>query len=160
MASSKPPPNAKPLTAAITGVDKFSIKSKRFFCPLAANFFPSFTEKSENSEISAPATNAFSPLPVNIIAFIFLSFCNSLKTSCNSPMVFLFSAFNLFGRLIVTIAVDATFSIKIVSYDIVVVFVFLYIFFRELYTKHGPFTRLRCKFNSPFICFHDILDHT
>ena len=33
MANSKPPPKAKPFTAAITGLPKLSIRSKRIFCP-------------------------------------------------------------------------------------------------------------------------------
>ena len=69
MASSRPPPNAKPLIAAITGLEKFSIKLNSSSCPLAANFPPLSTVKFANSEISAPATNAFSPLPVIAITF-------------------------------------------------------------------------------------------
>ncbi len=85
MANSKPPPSAKPLTAAITGVFKFSTKSNNNSCPFAANFPPSLTLKSANSLISAPATKAFSPLPVMIITLVAL-FCYLavLKASCNS----------------------------------------------------------------------------
>lgn len=90
--------------AAITGVDKFSIKSKREACPLAARASPSSLVKWANSEISAPATNAFSPLPVRIITFTFLSAFKELIALCNSSIVSLFNALSLEGRFIVTTA--------------------------------------------------------
>ena len=101
IANSKPPPSANPLTAAITGVLKFSIKSNNISCPFFANFVPSFTLKSANSEISAPATKAFSPLPVKIITRISSSSSALSNASCNSLIVARFNAFNFDGLLIV-----------------------------------------------------------
>ena len=39
-ANSKPPPKAKPLMAAITGLEDCAIRSKTVFCPLRDNIFP------------------------------------------------------------------------------------------------------------------------
>ena len=65
--------------------------------------------KWANSEMSAPATNAFSPLPVSIIAFIFKSLSSKSKALCSSYIVTLFKAFNFFGLLIVICAKAAVF---------------------------------------------------
>lgn len=50
----------------MTGLGEFSIKSNTDSWPFAANCWPCSIEKLENSEISAPATNAFGPSPVII----------------------------------------------------------------------------------------------
>ena len=84
MANSKPPPKANPLIAAMTGVVKFSTKSNKSSWPFAANLAPSPTLKSANSLISAPATKAFSPLPVIIITLVSLLASASANASCNS----------------------------------------------------------------------------
>jgi hypothetical protein len=69
IASSSPPPKAKPLTAAITGLENFSIKLNNDSCPFLAKSSPSFLEKLANSLISAPATNALFPSPLKITSF-------------------------------------------------------------------------------------------
>ena len=66
-------------------INKFlSTKSNKISCPKAANCAPSSIEKCANSEISAPATKAFSPDPVRIIALIVASASNCARASCNS----------------------------------------------------------------------------
>ena len=55
------------------GTGEFSIKLKTDSCPIALNSLPSSIEKLANSAISAPATNAFSPSPVNKIDLTFTS---------------------------------------------------------------------------------------
>ena len=57
---------------------------KRMFCPFLANSSAAEVPKSENSLMSAPATKDFSPLPVRMIARIFLSASNSENASLNS----------------------------------------------------------------------------
>jgi hypothetical protein len=65
MANSFPPPSANPFTAAITGFGQFSM-ARNTMCPSALNLVPCSTLKSANSAMSAPAANAFLPLPVRI----------------------------------------------------------------------------------------------
>ena len=115
MANSKPPPRAKPFTAAITGVLRFSTKSNNNSCPLAASLPPSLILKSANSLISAPATKAFSPLPVIIITLVSLDLSASAKALCNSSIVTLFKAFNLLGRFTVIVVIPFENSDKIFS---------------------------------------------
>ena len=73
-----------PLTAAMTGIFKFSTKSNNNSCPCAANCAPSSTEKFANSEISAPATKAFSPSPVIIITLTSLLLSRASKALWSS----------------------------------------------------------------------------
>ena len=54
--------------------------------------------------MSAPATNAFSPLPVTIIAFTSLFTFASLNASCTSLIVAMLSECNYDGLLIVMVA--------------------------------------------------------
>jgi hypothetical protein len=58
MASSKPPPNAKPFTAAMTGLVMFSILLNKVFCPFLASSSAFSCPKSLNSLMSA-ATKIF-----------------------------------------------------------------------------------------------------
>ena len=69
MANSQPPPNANPFTAAIIGLVLFSIFEK-ISCPLLDKLIASVLVKSENAAMSAPATNAFGPVPVIIADLI------------------------------------------------------------------------------------------
>ena len=94
IASSRPPPKAKPLTAAITGLEKFSIKLNNDSCPFLAKSSPSFLEKLANSLISAPATNALFPSPLKIATLIVLSVSIFFKFSLSSLIVEIFNAFN------------------------------------------------------------------
>ena len=63
MASSHPPPRAKPLTAAITGRGKFSI-IRKMSLPSLPKASPSALVMVDIEPISAPATKLFSPAPV------------------------------------------------------------------------------------------------
>ena len=65
MLSSQPPPRAKPFTAAITGLDRFS-SLRNTPPPCTPNFLPSIEEKPFISPMSAPATKE-RPAPVRII---------------------------------------------------------------------------------------------
>ena len=67
IASSQPPPSAKPLIAAITGLPSCSIASKICW-PRRACSLPSTGVCTASSLMSAPATNDFSPAPVSTIA--------------------------------------------------------------------------------------------
>ena len=62
--------------------------------------------------MSAPATKAFSPAPVRIMAFILLFSSASLSALLNSLIVELFRAFNLEGLFIVMILVESSMSIR------------------------------------------------
>ena len=64
MDSSQPPPRAKPLTAAMTGLLMFS-SLRKTFPPCTPNFLPSTEEKPFISPMSAPATKD-RPAPVRI----------------------------------------------------------------------------------------------
>ncbi len=63
MASSQPPPSAKPLTAASTGFVERSSES-RLSCRNREKSCASAGLSSDISAMSAPATNALSPAPV------------------------------------------------------------------------------------------------
>ena len=65
--------------------------------------------------MSAPATKAFSPLPIIIIAFTDVSESKLLNALLNSAIVSEFKAFNWFGRFMVKTAILSSFSIKIGS---------------------------------------------
>ena len=65
MANSQPPPNAYPLMAARVGLAEFSSMAK-ISCPRSENFRLFTWVRSAISEMSAPAINAFSPVPVII----------------------------------------------------------------------------------------------
>ena len=108
MANSNPPPKAKPLMAAIIGVPKFSAKSNKSSCPSRDNCAASETLKSVNSLISAPATNALSPLPVNTMTRTFWSWSKAFKAWCNSKIVALLRALSFLGRLMVNIPIPAS----------------------------------------------------
>ncbi len=75
IANSKPPPKAKPLTAAITGTSNLE-KLLKVFCPRAEKKLPSLAVLLAISAISAPATKAF-PSPVIMMARKSVSNLNS-----------------------------------------------------------------------------------
>ena len=67
-------------------------------------------EKFTISEMSAPATNDFSPAPVRITTLMSSLPSISVRTSFNSVSVSLFRAFNAFGLLIVSTAIGPSTS--------------------------------------------------
>src|SRR4051812_38853538 len=84
-ASSQPPPSAKPFTAASVG---FGIDSSRrqHSWPSAPQAWPSSTDISVISLMSAPAANARSPAPVNTSTRAAVSIASSRSRSrCSSP---------------------------------------------------------------------------
>jgi hypothetical protein len=107
MASSQPPPNAKPLTAAITGLGDSSIMLKISW-PFSEKRRPITSFNSAISAMSAPAAKAFSPSPVKMIPFT-----SSLsKASCMaepiSSTVSMFRAFNFETRLTVMVKIPSS----------------------------------------------------
>ena len=101
MAISHPPPNAKPLMQAITGLPMLSIRSSTDW-PRCVYSLPETASCFDNSPMSAPAMNAFSPEPVRIATRIAASFWMSVNAIRTSSMVAMFSALSTLGRLTVT----------------------------------------------------------
>ena len=112
MANSHPPPRANPLTAAMTGLPRFSIRFIRP-CPRVARRSLSVAFMAAISPMSAPATKAFSPAPVKITTRTDSSAPKSAKQASNSPIVAPLRAFILSGRLTVTVAMPSATSHKI-----------------------------------------------
>ncbi len=96
MASSQPPPSAKPFTAAITGLRTLlrSSNSEKI-CPL----YMSMYESDAIVLMSAPAAKALLPLPVTTMAPISGSASNSLAAATSSFVSVGVSAFSCFSRL-------------------------------------------------------------
>ncbi len=109
MASSQPPPSAKPLTAAITGLPRSSMRSSTFW-PRIERSLPSTGDCVASSAMSAPATKAFSPAPVRITPRMAASAPMAVNAASSSSTVRSFSAFSLSGRLMVTIATPSRLS--------------------------------------------------
>src|SRR5215472_7989765 len=103
IASSHPPPSAKPLIAAMTGFPRFSMRSKTCW-PASACSRPLLGVWTASSAMSAPATNDRSPAPVSTIARIDSSALSSSIARCSSSSVREFNAFSTFGRLMVRTA--------------------------------------------------------
>ena len=101
IASSHPPPSAQPLTAAITGLVTFRIRSH---WPMRFVMSMSIGVASAISPMSAPAAKARS-LPVTTIARTPSSRSSSSSASHSASMTAPLSAFSCFGRLRRTSAV-------------------------------------------------------
>ena len=99
MASSLPPPRAKPLTAAITGMGRVSIL-RNTSLPVLPKASPSALVSLLISPMSAPATKLFSPAPVMISARISFKSIASMAASSSLSTV-LSRAFSAFGRSMV-----------------------------------------------------------
>jgi hypothetical protein len=102
IASSQPPPRAKPLTAAITGFPSRSIRSNSAW-PCRACSRPATGVCTASSLMSAPATNDFSPPPVRTMARTSASSRAAAISRSSSASVAAFSALSTFGRLIVIV---------------------------------------------------------
>ena len=118
IASSHPPPSAKPLTAAIEGLPMVSSRlntpwpRSAISRPLSASFLTS-------SEISAPAANAFSPEPVKMTTPMASSRATSSNAAPRSDTVWALSAFSTSGRLSVTVATRSFFSSNTISLTLI-----------------------------------------
>ena len=100
IASSQPPPSAKPLMQAITGLPRFSMASTMAW----PRWVYSLAETGvccDSSPMSAPATNAFSPAPVRMTTRTSASSFTAAKAVFSSCMVAMFSALSTFGRSMV-----------------------------------------------------------
>src|SRR6266545_364719 len=111
MASSQPPPRAKPLTAAITGLPSRSMRSSTR-CPRRERSLPSTGLCVASSAMSAPATNAFSPAPVRMTPRVAGSAARAAKAASSSSTVPSFRALSLSGRLMVTKAMPSRISTR------------------------------------------------
>ena len=109
MLSSQPPPSAKPLTAAIVGIGSFSSLRKTSL-PSLPKASPSALVSVLISPMSAPATKAFSPLPVMTSARISSSAMICPIISSRSATTAEFSALSALGRLMVATAMLPFFS--------------------------------------------------
>src|SRR5436190_12755359 len=106
MASSQPPPRAKPLTAAMTGLPHRS--SRRIIaCPASDRERPSMAPWPTISPMSAPATNALGPAPVRMTPRTAGSVSIRVTASSSSAMTAAFRALSLSGRLTVTSAMPS-----------------------------------------------------
>ncbi len=105
-ASSRPPPSAKPLTAAITGIGRSSKLSITRW-PRREKSSPSAADIFDIAAISAPATNARSPAPVRISTRTDESWRTSRITRAISSSTSRFNAFSAAGRLTVRVAIAA-----------------------------------------------------
>ena len=101
MASSQPPPSAKPFTAAITGLPRRSMRSSTRW-PRIDRSLPSTGLCVASSAMSAPATNAFSPAPVRMTPRTAGSAATAAKAAPSSSTVRSLRALSLSGRLMVT----------------------------------------------------------
>ena len=106
MASSQPPPSAKPFTAAITGLGEVSIRRKTS-CPRRASAYASAGDFARSSAMSAPATKA-RPAPVMIAAAIDASLLTWSTARSSSAIVASFNALSLSGRLTVIVAIRSS----------------------------------------------------
>ncbi len=100
-ASSQPPPNAYPLTAAMTGIGRV-VSDRKTLLPFRLHSLPSSWVISRIIAMSAPATKAFSPPPVIIRQRVSSIKMLSIVSAISSNACAL-SAFIAFGRLIVMI---------------------------------------------------------
>ena len=96
IASSSPPPRAKPLTIAITGLGIFSTK-RIMRCPRSEKSRASTALMPAISAMSAPATKALGPLPVSTTTRTAGSAAAASKAACRARMVALSSAFRRSG---------------------------------------------------------------
>jgi cytochrome bd-type quinol oxidase subunit 1 len=110
-AFSQPPPSAKPLIAAITGLPRFSTRSSTS-CPELLDRSASIALACASSLMSAPATNALSPAPVRMTPRTASSSRACSKAVRRSFHVGVFRALSTLGRLTVTEAIAPRFSYR------------------------------------------------
>ena len=107
--SSQPPPRAKPLTAAIVGMGSVS-SLRNTSLPFLPKASPSALVRVLISPMSAPATKAFSPLPVMTRARISSSAFTCSTSWSMSSSTWEFRALRALGRLMVATAMWPFFS--------------------------------------------------
>ena len=113
-ASSRPPPSAKPLMAAMIGCEQRSIIA-RYSMRLRRSRSWVGDAGSTNSRMSAPALNARSPAPVTTITFTSSSVVSAVKTWYISRRRVSFCALCTSGRLRVIVATCVSTAYRIVS---------------------------------------------
>ena len=115
MASSQPPPSAKPFTHAIITFGQFSILKNKSW-PRRASALPPAAPAPINSEISAPATKDFSPAPVINTAAIDALVYTSCITASSSAITCPFKAFSFSGLLMVMVKIPFSLLVSSVVY--------------------------------------------
>src|SRR5580698_1319085 len=105
-ANSRPPPSAKPLTAAMTGIGRSSKLSITRW-PRREKSSPSTADIFAIAAISAPATKALSPAPVTMSTRTEGSCRTSRITRAISSSTSRLSAFSALGRFTVSVAIAA-----------------------------------------------------
>ena len=112
IASSQPPPSAKPLTAAMVGNSSFSMRRSSAL-PRWPQRRPPSRSSGYCSPMSAPATKE-RPAPVRIMQRTSRSFSSVATTCSSSAITVLFSAFSASARSMVTMAMLSCFSYRTV----------------------------------------------
>ena len=102
IASSLPPPSAKPLTAAMTGMGKLSI-IRNTSLPSLPKASPSALVMVLMEPMSAPATKLLSPSPVRTMQRM-ADWSTASKAAFRSARTSGFRAFSAFGRSMVMIS--------------------------------------------------------
>ena len=97
IASSSPPPRAKPLTIAITGLGRRSTR-RIIRVPRSEKSRPCTGVSAFISAMSAPATNALGPAPVSTTTRTVSSAAAAAKAASRASRVAALSAFSLSGR--------------------------------------------------------------
>ncbi len=155
IASSQPPPSAKPFTAAITGMGKVSSLRNTSF-PFLPNASPSAFVSVLISPMSAPATNDFAPAPVKIRQrTASRSTASSVASSSSSTCEF--NAFKAFSRLIVMVPTAPFTSYNIKSILIILLLsteLYLFILLNNCRAAHAAADTKRCKTCLCALCFH------
>src|SRR3984957_2130152 len=111
IAVSQPPPSAKPLTAAITGLPRVSMRSSTPW-PKRLDCSASIALACASSPMSAPAMNALSPAPVRMTPSTVASSRASSNAVRRSAQVGVFIALSTSGRFTVTYAIASFFSYR------------------------------------------------
>ena len=116
IASSQPPPSAKPLMAAIVGCLTSSTVEVTS-CPVFAYATDSSGEIFDMYSISAPAENAFSPSPVKMITLTLSSLSMASKVLMSSFATSIFMALSLSGLFILTVHMPS--EVDVVTRDMI-----------------------------------------
>ena len=114
IASSQPPPSAKPLTAAIHGL-RTALTTWLVHLAKKSSEKNSAADLSAISLMSAPAAKAFSPAPVSTAQRCAESASKAAKAAIRSSRTWLLSAFNACGRLSVISVTAPRASTRMVS---------------------------------------------
>ncbi len=117
MASSMPPPSAKPFTIAMTGLFKRSIRRIRRW-PTSEKSRPWTGVRAFISAMSAPATNALLPAPVNTTTRTAGSCAAAANAASSASSVCRLSALSFSGRCTVMVWIPSWVRVETGASDI------------------------------------------